>query len=149
MDNETLKYIFFGASILTCIISFTFSEKLFEKSFFNKCAVAASVSSIMGVILEIGNFFKLETGMTFVIMSVSTIFLLYFSVLLWIFRKLKGFDPYITVGSRLGNPIIYWKDGEYKTGRKIIWEDFVFSILHGLLPAWTILFLIAYFAGRL
>ncbi|MBX7172677.1 MAG: hypothetical protein K1X72_17035 [Pyrinomonadaceae bacterium] len=146
MDIESLKYIFFGASILFCFFSFLRSEKLIEPSFFNKSAVIAVISTIIGILFEKTNIFDMPVGIALVLMSLTTIYLLYFRILHIIFLKWKRFDPHPM--SRIQD-IGHYPFNKSKNKRVVIWEDFVFTTLHVILPIFSILFLLFYFAGRL
>lgn len=151
MKIEVLQYIVFVPSILLCFLSYFWSEKLIEKSFYNKSAVAAIISTIIGIVLENADVFNLPFGMTTALMSLTTIYLLYFRVLHFVFLKWKGFDP---------QPMARVQDIGYyplppsfskkkpKNKRTIILEDVVFTFLHLLVPIFTFIFLLAYLNGR-
>lgn len=147
MNTEFLQYILFGASILLSFIVYFRSEKLIEKSFFNKYAIASAISTIIGIVLEKTNVFDLRSGMVLALMSLTTIYLLYFRILHLIFLKWKGFDPLPM--SRIQDIGHYPFSKKSKNNRAIIWEDFVFTTFHVLLPIFTIMFLLAYLNGKL
>ncbi len=101
--------------------------------------IASAISFFIGILLEFADIFKIETGMTLIIMSISIIYLGYYYLLRNLFKAWKGTDPYITsVSSTIGGSPIggFWT--KYPRNRKIIWTDFLFSFAQALIPIFTI-----------
>lgn len=147
-STELLTYISFGYSFIVSLIAFGGSDYLWKNSFFNKCLIAAVLSAFVGLIFEFINLLRKENGLTVVVMFIPLIYLGYFQLFRWIFKRWKGTEPYITSASSTigGTPIdIFDTDGnkrKYQKDRKIMASDFLFSFLQGLVPIGTIWFLL-------
>jgi len=95
MDIETTKYLVFGTSILTGIVIFATSYNLRKSRYFKIISIIALALTCLGLILERLNSFELPSGLTIVVMSISTIYLLYFEMLNRLFFKINGYYPWI------------------------------------------------------
>tara|TARA_R110000850_G_C9732966_1_gene443487 strand:- start:199 stop:657 length:459 start_codon:yes stop_codon:yes gene_type:complete len=136
---EILKYVVFGYSFLVGLVSFSISDDLRNPKIFRKCLIASIISFSLGVVFELVDIFRIETGMTILLMSISIIYLGFYSFLRKLFKSWKGTDPYITSASSTigGSPIggIWTK---YPRNRKIMWTDYLFSFAQALIPIFTI-----------
>ena len=94
MDIETTKYLVFGISILTGIVIFATSYNLRKTRYFKVISIIATALTCLGLILESFNSFKLPSGLTIVVLSISTIYLLYFEMLNRLFFKINGYYPW-------------------------------------------------------
>jgi len=97
-------------------------------------------------------------GATLTIMFFPIVFLGYFQLIRQVFKKLKGTEPYITTSvSSVGQPPLNLFDSSNKDGnnrkfdkdRKIMLADFVFSFAFALVPALSLMLLMAWIYGRL
>ncbi|MGB0522301.1 MAG: hypothetical protein ACPGJS_05045 [Flammeovirgaceae bacterium] len=139
MNLEILKYIAFGYSFIVGLIAFSLSEDLMNSTFFKRCLIAGMIAFLTGIVFEFTNSFKLDKGLTMLIMSISMIYLGCFQILRTVFKKWTGTDPYITsevsiIGER--PTASFWM--KYPKNRKIMWTDFLFSITQALLPIFII-----------
>lgn len=94
MNTETTKYLVFSIPILTGIVIFATSYNLRKSSYFNFTSIIALLLTSLGIILEKVNSFELTSGMTIVIMSIPTIYLLYFEILNRLFFNINGYYPW-------------------------------------------------------
>ena len=76
--SSIATYIAYGFSFIAVLIPFVWSGHLWKPIFFKKCLVAAIVSGMAGLILEVTNLLRQKTGMTLIVMFVPIIFLGYF-----------------------------------------------------------------------
>ena len=137
---EILKYVVFGYSFLVGLVSFSISDDLRNPKIYRKCLIASIISFSLGVALELVDIFRIERGMTILLMSISIIYLGFYSFLRKLFKSWKGTDPYITSPSSTigGNPIGgLWT--KYPRTRKIMWTDYLFSFAQALIPIFTIM----------
>lgn len=135
-----LKYGIFGYSFIVGIISFAISDDLRNPKIFHKCWIAAIISFVLGIFFEFANIFKVERGMTLLIMSISMIYLVYYRLFLKLFKDWKGVDPCMTTGSSMiGDRAFggFWT--KFPSNRKIMWEDFLFTFVVFLIPIFTFL----------
>jgi hypothetical protein len=140
---KILTYCIFGYSIIILIISMILADDLRNPKFYKRCLIAAIISLLIGLLFEIANILNQVSGMTIVIMSMPSIYLIIYKVIFRIFKTWKGVDPYITSSSsRIGGQAIggFWTD--YPEGRKIMWSDVFFSITQALVPAFIIMSLL-------
>ncbi len=152
MDKlEILQYVSYAYSFLVGIIAFSGSDWLWKRRFFNKCLFAAVPSGIAGLIFEFSGLFKTETGLTIVVMFIPLIYLGYFQLFRWIFKKWKGTEPVITVHTVIGaipneyeSALRNGEERKYSEGRKVTAADFLFSFAQALIPIFTIFILLFY-----
>lgn len=144
-------YIAYGFSFLAVIIPFCGCDYLWKLTFFKKCLALAIISGLTGVILEVTNSLEQKSGQTLVLMSVSLVYLTYFQIFRWIFKRWYGTEPHVTsVSSSIGEPPLGLftsenKDGKarkYEKGRRVMIADFVFSFAQALVPIFTIMALL-------
>ena len=145
--SSIATYIAYGFSFIAGLIPFVWSGHLWKPIFFKKCLVAAIVSGMAGLILEVTNLLRQKTGMTLVVMFVPLIFLGYFQMFRWCFKRRYKTEPYFTsVSSVVGAPPLDLFTSENKDGKKrkfqkdrtIMSADFVFSLGQGLITIFTI-----------
>ena len=121
--SSIATYIAYGFSFIAGLIPFVWSGHLWKPIFFKKCLVAAIVSGMAGLILEVTNLPRQKTGMTLVVMFVPFIFLGYFQLFRWFFKRRYKTEPYLTsVSSVVGVPPLDLFTSENKDGQKKISE---------------------------
>jgi hypothetical protein len=136
---EVIKYISFGISFLIGGIIFLFQDDLVNPKIYSKALIASCILFLIGVGLELTNFFKIDRGLTLLLMSIGIIYVGYFKLFLNLFIKWKGTKPIITsassvIGSRpIGG---FWT--KYKPNKRITRADFIFSFIQALVPIFTI-----------
>ncbi|WP_415376795.1 hypothetical protein [Patiriisocius sp. Uisw_017] len=140
MNNiEIIKYICFGISFLIGGIIFSFQDDLMNPKMYSKALYASGLCFLIGVILELSDFFYIERGMTLLVMSIGIIYVAYFKLFLNLFIKWKGTKPIITSASSMigGGPIGGFTT-KYDAKRRITGADFIFSFVQALVPIFTI-----------
>jgi len=153
---ESLRYFAFSISIGVGIFFFVAADFLWKKEFLLNCLLVAAFLFIAGILFEIFHLVDTRSGIAAIIMAVPMIYLGWFSLLRFLYKRRYQAEPHITsrVSRMGGRPEDLFsaaeKNGKYKKypkGRAIIAADFVFSILQALAPAFTILGLIMLLEG--
>ncbi len=136
---DLIKYTAFGYSFIIALLCFVLPDDLRNPKIFKKFMLASLVSVSIGIVLELTNVLDIEKGLSILLMSISTIYLVFYEVLRRLFRAWKGVDPCITSASSYigGEPMGgFWT--RYPRNRKIMWTDYLFSFAQALLPIATV-----------
>jgi hypothetical protein len=127
-------------------------DHLWKKRFFRTCLLIAGVQFLAGTAVEFLGIIDTTPGIVFVTMSASIVFLGYFWLFRFFYKRIYRTEPHITSrSSMIGSPPLDMfssastdgKENKYPKGRLVTMADFVFSALHTLVPAFTILAMLA------
>ena len=155
--SVTITDIAFWISIGVTLTFFVAADHLWKPVFFRRCLAAAILIFLFGTIGEIFQFAGMplidaRPGMAAVVSGAPLIFLLWFDLLRFGYKRLFQTEPCITgrttwIGS-VPSDMSGWasKDGrqkKYSSDRRVTFADLVFSALHALGPAFTILGLLS------
>lgn len=147
---KILQYFSYGYAFIVSLVAFAGSDYLWKKAFFKKCLIAAIFAGVAGLIFELTKLFPEKTGLTVTVMFIPLVYIGYFQLFRWLFKKWKGVEPITTsASSAIGStPLdINDKDGKkrkYPKDRKTMAEDFLFSFAQALIPIGTIFILLFY-----
>ena len=133
MDFVVFSY-FIGVIMLLAFIV----NDLNDPRIFRKCLIGFLILALIGSLIEIAGIFDHTRGITFLSLSFPLIFLCYFFLLKKLYRAWKGTDPYFVSdveGPEMQPMNGIWK--KYGKDRKIMWADFLFSIVLLLATVFT------------
>jgi len=158
INTEYLLYLAYGYAFLAAIISIVRADSLWKPRVFKSCLYISLPCAGLGLIMQTTDLQYQLNGATLMIMFFPIVFLGYFQLIRQVFKKLKGTEPYITTSvSSVGQPPLDLFDSSNKDGkkrkfakdRKIMLADFVFSFAFALVPALSLMLLMAWIYGRL
>jgi len=149
---ELLRYVCFGISLAFAICIFVAADHLWKKNFVRNCLLVASSLALVGIVIDLLRLIDGDVGLSSVVMSVPIIYIGYFSLFRYIYKRAYRTEPHITSAiSTVGDVPLdtfssAFSDGKkkkYSQDRRITAADFAFSLLQALVPAFTILGLLA------
>jgi hypothetical protein len=150
---ELLRYFCFGTSLVVAAYIFVAADHLWKVKFFRKCLLAASALALVGIVTDHFRLVGGDVGLPSIVMSASIIYLGYFSLFRYIYKRMVGTEPYVTSASSTVGSVPLdtfssaFEDGnkkKYSEGRRVTTYDFLFTMLQALVPAFTILGLLAF-----
>ena len=150
---ESLRYFAFGIATVVSIYFYVAADHLWKKEFFRNCLLVGGSLSAIGILIDVFRIVDTRFGLALAWMSLPIIYLGYFSLFRYFFKRKHGMEPYITsASSSVGAPLFdiscpAFKDGKqnkYPKNRRIIADDFAFSILQALAPPFTVVALVAF-----
>ena len=150
---ESLRYFAFGIATVVTMYFYVASDHLWKKEFFRNCLLVGVSLSVIGILIDVFRIVDTRFGLALGWMSWPIIYLGYFWLFRYFFKRKHGMEPYITsASSSVGAPLFdisspAFKDGEkhkYLKNRRIIADDFAFSLLQALAPPFTVIALVAF-----
>ena len=145
---EALQTFAFGISVAVSIYFYVAADHLWKQEFFKNCLIVSVAFFIVGICLDVFRLVDVEPGIASGVMSAPIVYLGYFWLLRFVYKRKYGTEPHITsASSTIGAPPLDMfssaqKDGKkrkYPKGRRITHADFGFSFLQALAPPFTII----------
>ncbi len=147
--QQIARYICFGFSIAILLLEAVFSGHLWKPRISKRFLFLSSISAVIGIVLEGTESLGHPRGMTIVVMAIPLYYLANFQLFRLIFKKYCNTEPYVTsAGSSIGeSPLDLFtsentdgKNRKFERDRKIMAEDFVFSLAVHLIPALVLVY---------
>src|SRR5687768_4057238 len=147
-SRDSLEYLAFGISIALAIYLFVMTDHLWKKNFFQRSLIFAGGLCLAGAVLDLFRLVDADPGLASIVMSAPLIYLGYFWLFRFFYKRKYSTEPYATsASSSIGDmPLDMFssalKDGKkrkYAKDRRINAGDFAFTFLLVLVPVFTIM----------